>query len=572
MDTKKMENQKVRLLYSLQVKIIVLIIMAVLLSSAGILCITVPRVINDKSKTISNNMYDLAVLYGKAIEHEVEVRGEVPSLDVLTELLSEAKLSEIESSYSYLVASDGIMLYHPVESKVGLPIENDVSIIKEIMEELEAGNIPKAKVVEYMYEGEKKYAAYSVSPNSKLIFVVAADKSDVMDSVNQMVKVSVGFSVLISLMLVIIAAFVSLRATTPLKQISIVLKKAAEFDFADDGTLEKLSRKKDESGLLARTVFVMEENLRDIVTRIESTSKNLSLNSDELKEVTNKMNDFSADNSATAEELAAGMEETSATIEAIDGNVNQIKGSANEINRKTTAGAQLAEEIMNRADELRTSTENATQKTKVIYGSVKEKAAEAMEQSKTVDKINVLSNTIMEIADQTSLLALNASIEAARAGEAGRGFAVVANEISNLASQSAETVSNIAAIVGEVHNAVFNMSDCLETALDFLEATVLPDYRYFLSVGKQYDEDAREVQAAMDVIHKEMEELSEITGQISEAVSGINLTVGEATGGVADIAGKTSDIVALTGETYTQVKVSANLVNELEQVIDIMRH
>ena len=67
----------------------------------------------------------------------------------------------------------------------------------------------------------------------------------------------------------------------------------------------------------------------------------------------------------------------------------------------------------------------------------------AIEDSKSIDKINDLTGDILNIAQQTNLLALNASIEAARAGEVGRGFAVVAHEIGDLADASRNTASHI---------------------------------------------------------------------------------------------------------------------------------
>ncbi|MEG0440668.1 MAG: methyl-accepting chemotaxis protein, partial [Solibacillus sp.] len=75
---------------------------------------------------------------------------------------------------------------------------------------------------------------------------------------------------------------------------------------------------------------------------------------------------------------------------------------------------------------------------------------EAMENSKVVTQINVLSESIMQISSQTNLLALNAAIEAARAGEAGRGFAVVADEIRKLAEESKNTVIEIQGITEKV--------------------------------------------------------------------------------------------------------------------------
>ena len=85
-----------------------------------------------------------------------------------------------------------------------------------------------------------------------------------------------------------------------------------------------------------------------------------------------------------------------------------------------------------------------------MYTNVKEKSEKAIEGSKAVEKINELTNTIMEISSQTGLLALNASIEAARAGEAGRGFAVVAKEVGGLAAQSTKSSKDITDTVEHV--------------------------------------------------------------------------------------------------------------------------
>lgn len=107
-----------------------------------------------------------------------------------------------------------------------------------------------------------------------------------------------------------------------------------------------------------------------------------------------------------------------------------------------------------------------------MYNDVKVKTEHAIKQSKAVDRVNVLATAIQEIADQTSLLSLNASIEAARAGEAGRGFAVVAGEIGQLAAQSTSTVTSIMEIVLSVSGITETIGQAAISVNDMEEKTM----------------------------------------------------------------------------------------------------
>ena len=173
----------------------------------------------------------------------------------------------------------------------------------------------------------------------------------------------------------------------------------------------------------------------------------------------------------------------------------------------------------------------------------------------------------MEISSQTNLLALNASIEAARAGEAGKGFAVVATEIGALATQTQNAVGDIDSIIGEVHNAVSGMVDCLQNAMDFLENTVLGDYKGFMEVGEKYSEDAATFEDGMTKINQSIVTLVDAITDISHSIEEINLTVNESATGVSDIAEKTSEMVQKIEATETFMQDSEESANNLNQIV-----
>ena len=117
-----------------------------------------------------------------------------------------------------------------------------------------------------------------------------------------------------------------------------------------------------------------------------------------------------------------------------------------------------------------------------MYDTIKTQVEKAVSAADCVKQINEMTESIMQISSQTSLLALNASIEAARAGEAGKGFAVVASEISKLANETSDSVTSINEIVLEVNSSVDEMVQSMEGTTKFLDEVVLKDYDQFRAI------------------------------------------------------------------------------------------
>ncbi|MBO0563317.1 methyl-accepting chemotaxis protein, partial [Clostridium botulinum] len=160
----------------------------------------------------------------------------------------------------------------------------------------------------------------------------------------------------------------------------------------------------------------------------------------------------------------------------------------------------------------------------------------AIESSKVVEQINVLSESIMEITSQTNLLALNAAIEAARAGEAGKGFSVVADEIRKLAEQSKDTVTEIQSITVKVIESVKNLSDSSSNLLTFVSTDMDNDYKTMLNVADKYSEDASFVDTLVTDFSSTSEDLLASLQDVLKTIEGVAQAASEGAGGTTDIA------------------------------------
>lgn len=554
------EEQKVSFIHSISAKIMLLTVLAVVMS----VLIVAFRAEAGAKKVVGAVSADYIL---SMAEMGVEIVNNLPQeadAGAYENALADISMEGIDSSYAYLVDTDGTMLYHPTAEKIGQPVEN--AVVLGVVAELAKGQVPVNETVTYDFKGVTKYAAYAITANRQIV-VVTADEDEIMEPLNQIINKIMLLSLGILVAAIVLAYVVSQFICRPIQQITTIIVDTAQLDFRSNPNGAKLRSRRDETGEMANAVHVMRRNLRSMIGDIDTASNQITQNVDGLQEITTTVDHMCSDNSATSQQLAAGMEETAATTVTINENIEVIKNGADDINSMATEGARTSEAIMMRANDLRTKTVEASTKTMTMYNNVKTKAQEAIEGSKAVDKINELTGTIMEISSQTGLLALNASIEAARAGEAGRGFAVVATEIGSLADQTSKAIKDIGTIVDAVNAAVSNMAECLEETTGFLENTVLTEYKEFEQVSEQYQEDADTFKTSMNDVSDAMAGLANSIDAIAQALSGINSTVGESSIGVSDIAEKTSDMVEKTGTTHDMVEECYTYVEKLREIV-----
>lgn len=396
-----------------------------------------------------NYMEDIALAYGRQVENLLGQGGSFDS-GALEHILMNANLEGVESSYTYIVDSEGNMLYHPNKDKIGKSVENVV--VKGYIQDLKSGIKHDTGVVEYDYNGSIKYAACYTDENGRFILVVSADDDDVLrDSASLIVKVT-AISLLIGMAAIVVVFIFIRKIVAPLSYATNAVEELAALDFRvkNEQQERRFAGLKDEVGNIMRAVLKLRGELTAVVTELKNQSGNLFEQSDSLsKSASDTMNNMK-DTDRAVDEMANGATMLAQETQSASENVIEIGNMIDKVNDNT-------EELAKDADNMKELGENAEnilrqliagQKEMVTHiGVVNDKTHEA---NKAAGKISEVVNLITEIASQTNLLSLNASIEAARAGEAGRGFAVVAENIKQLAEQTTSSAADIQDIIHDL--------------------------------------------------------------------------------------------------------------------------
>ncbi len=329
----------------------------------------------------------------------------------------------------------------------------------------------------------------------------------------------------------------------------------------------------DEIGTLAAGINTFIETLQGIMGHINMSSDQLGSIVNLVSDKVSTANNNSYDISAVMEELSASMETISTTITDIKENVGVVDENIIELSDASQGLYDYAAGMQERAEHLEHNAVENKQNTSDIINAIIDKLKRAIESSKSVDRVNDLTDEILSISGQTNLLSLNASIEAARAGEAGRGFAVVADEISQLASSSREAANNIQTINNMVIEAVNELIDSADSIVKYINENILPDYEGFVNAGRQYNEDAVHVNDIVTRFNDMSVNLKQLMGNITDSINGINTAVGESARGATNVAMNTSNLVKDISEIAEAMddnrQVAGTLTDEADRFINL---
>ena len=447
-----------------------------------------------------------------------------------------------ESAEIHLVGEDLLLRNDPDTD------DKEDPILKEKMdnEATKLGFEGKSGVVWGMDGTDKTLSSYMPYDAFGTKWVLFADvfEDEALKGVRELQKmiwmITAGVLVLVALVSVLYARSI----TSPIKLLMSSMSGLANRDYT---TVVPYQTRGDELGDMARSVEVFKQN-GIAVQKLESEQAALKIKAEEdKKEAMNMLaNDFDSRTAGIIKSLAAAATEMQATAaqmtatSASTAHASQIVASAaTEADSNVQTVAAATEELSASSSEIARQISSVAEKSTRASSEAVKTSQQVGELNSLADSIGEVIGAIKDIAEQTNLLALNATIEAARAGEAGKGFAVVADEVKKLATETASKTIQIDERVGKIQAAIRSTVE---------------------AVGRIIN-DVNDIDHSTATVASAVEEQNAATSEIGRNVS-------EASTGTQQVAQNIVDVqrsAEETGEAATNLNQAANELAEIAE-------
>lgn len=383
---------------------------------------------------------------------------------------------------------------------------------------------------------------------------------------------------IIAVIILVVGLFLTISLSDRLSMHFKSLNSKIESVASDDGDLTKVLeiRTGDEFEVLCNSLNDLLEKTRSTIEQVKESTHTIDTDTnmidrhmteiaDSMKDIKDNMYEMNTAMESAVDKMGSVSSASISLYSETESTLNDLKNTEKSIRMIQEMSGELKNRVEYSKNEL--ATKNVQ-----ISSELRDK----INRAEQVNRITELTDTILNIADQTSLLSLNANIEAARAGEAGRGFSVVASEIGSLADNSGKAANEIKEIGDQIISIVTDLSDLSKSLLEFIENTIIVDYNEFASFGNQYLDKATDIAAqtsrvlySTETIRKDMANINDSTQELlaySQQNSASMTMINDITNSLTDSINK---VATESGESRKAVKKLNEVVKKYKvQKID----
>ena len=332
----------------------------------------------------------------------------------------------------------------------------------------------------------------------------------------------------------------------PIKSLTDSIVMMASGDF----TVDIKTKGNDEITVMGQSMKDFAASMRKMINDIVNASETLQGQAESSSTVSGGLYEASLTQSKTIDNLNETVDQLSASVQEIAENATSLAMVVSETKDSSMEAEQKMNETVTVAESGKSDMEKVGEAMNVIQSSINSLQESIDEVGTASSEINNIVSMIGEIADETNLLALNASIEAARAGDAGRGFAVVASEIGGLAADSNKSVQKIQGLIDQVTSLVAETVEKAKQSVDEISSS---------------SELVNQAVNTFDTIYDNIINANHVVNNMASSMSQVESV---ATNVAAITEEQAASAEVISGNAGNIVAESQNITNDSEKVAD----
>lgn len=518
-------------------------------------------IISPASKRMVLSLY--APVYDKDGSTILGIAGGAQLAETLQSVLEGLHVEGMENAKNYMINTEKeVHIFNEDASLMAAPIEDEMLL--SVIDAIRSNSAEVTGSLEYVDgDGVKSVAMYRAIPERNWAVVVSDSKDEIFAKADASRNAFGLICICVYAVIPILCYLAVSLCVKPLKVVEKAVVRLQKLELEAPEELKKYIGAGSEAGQIATAMDSLYETFRKIVSTLRECTATLNDSTDKMNHASHMLIEGMGDNSATTEELAASITTTNSAIEQVVNEILTISELVEKVEEKVKAGDRKSENLLETAQSMREMADTTLTGTGERIEKNRKHVEDAMVNLKSLTRINDMAKQILDIANQTNLLSLNASIEAARAGENGRGFAVVAQEIGTLASNSSATAKEIQDICKDINDNIQNVQGCIDDIMGFMEGDVSDKFKEFANIANEYSTSVVEIRDAIGEIEDTSNGVVNSVMSIREKMDVIHTASSENEIGVGEIVNK----IEQTNQTAEELESVGKANQENAQAI-----